>query len=63
MLSWFLGADIAHSFLPFFIHRGALPFPFASHPHPWDSYLPLPQLSPRWRLWMLMDVGMTGAML
>ena len=51
-----------HSFSPFFIH-GGLPFPFASHPHPWDSYLPLPQLSPWWRLWMLMDAGMTGAML
>ena len=40
--------------------RGALPFPFPSHPHPWDSSLPLPQLSHRWQLWMLMDVGRTG---
>ena len=63
ILSWFLGADIAHSFSYFFIRRGALPFHFVSHPHPWDTYPPFPQLSPRWRLWKLMDVGMTGAML
>ena len=40
--------------------RGALPFPFLSNPHPWDTSLPLPQLSHRWQLWMLMDVGRTG---
>ena len=59
ILSWFLGADIAHSFSPFFQGEHSLSL-FPSHPHPWDSSLPLPQLSHRWQIWMLMDVGRTG---